>query len=63
MTIKVSTTDFIQKTMNLDGGPWRFTNRPYIYQILNNKNSRILMLSARQVEKSTTMAGGMLSQG
>ena len=63
MTLKITTTDFIQKTMRLDGQPWRFTNRPYIYPILNNSNKRILMLAARQVEKSTSMAACMLAQG
>lgn len=61
--IKSTFTDFIQKTMRLDGSPWRFTNRPYIYPIINNNCKRILMLAARQVEKSTTLAGTMLSQG
>ena len=63
MSIKVLPTDFIQKVMRLDGQPWRFTHRPYIYPIINNNNKRILMLAARQVEKSTTMAGCMLAQG
>lgn len=61
--INVSYTDFIQKTMMLDGQRWSFANRPYIYPIINNNATRTLMLAARQVEKSTTMAGRHLAKG
>lgn len=55
-------SDFIQKTMRLDGNLWRFANRPYIYPIVNSNAKRTLMMTARQVEKSTTMAGRLLSK-
>ena len=61
-TFKGSYTDFIQRTMKLDGEPWKFTHRPYIYPIINSTKKRTLMMTARQVEKSTTMAGGLLAK-
>ena len=57
-----SYTDFIQRTMRLDGDPWTFKYRPYIFPIVNNNNKRTLMMTARQVEKSTTMAGAILAK-
>lgn len=62
VTIQLRYTDFIQKCFRLDGAPWRLENRPYIYPIINSKYKRTLMLAARQVEKSTTMAGKVLSK-
>lgn len=57
-----SYTDFIQRTMKLDGEAWSFAHRPYIFPIINSTAKRTLMMTARQVEKSTTMAGGMLAK-
>jgi len=59
--IHISYSDFIQKCLKLDGHNWRFTNRPYIFPIINTKKKRTIMLAARQVEKSTTLAGKLLS--
>lgn len=55
--IRLSNSDFIQKVMMLDGDPWRFVDRPYIFPIVNSKFKRTLLLASRQVEKSTTLAG------
>ena len=55
-------TDFIQCTMMLDGDKWSFINRPYIFPIINNKFKRMLLMTARQVEKSTTFSGIQLSK-
>ncbi len=53
----INNFDFIQKTMSLDGEPWRFTNRPYIYPIVNEYPDRTLLMTGRQSEKSTTVSG------
>ena len=62
MSIKITNSDFIQKTMKLDGEKWRFADRPYIFPIVNSKFKRTLLLASRQVEKSTTLAGILLSK-
>ena len=60
--IKIRNSDFIQKTLILDGNPWRFENRPYIYPIVNSSTKRTLLKTGRQVEKSTTLSGRQLSK-
>jgi len=51
-------TSFIQKTLFLDGSPWRFHDRPYIFPILNNTIApRTVLIAGRQVEKSTILGG------
>ena len=62
MSIKITNSDFIQKTMKLDGERWRFTDRPYIFPIVNSRYKRTLLLASRQVEKSTTLAGILLAK-
>ena len=59
--INISYSDFIQKCFNLDGSSWRFTNRPYIFPIINNNKKRTVLLAGRQVEKSTTIAAKLLA--
>lgn len=59
--IKVKNTDFLQKIVKLDGSNWRFTGRPYIFPIINSNFKRIILLAARQTEKSTTSSGIMLA--
>ena len=61
MSTEILNSDFIQKVMRLDGEPWRFTDRPYIYPIINNKSKRTLLLAARQTEKSTSMSGNQIA--
>jgi hypothetical protein len=61
-TFKGTYTDFIQRVMRLDGDPWTFEHRPYIYPIINTNTTRTLMMTARQVEKSTTVSGIILSK-
>lgn len=59
--LKISNSDFIQKVLKLDGNVWRFSNRPYIFPIINNSAKRTLLLAARQTEKSTTMSGNQVA--
>ena len=59
--INISYTDFVQKCLKLDGDNWRFTNRPYIYPIINSNKKRIILMAGRQVEKSTTIAAKLLA--
>lgn len=61
MDVKISNSDFIQKTIKLDGANWRFKNRPYIYAIINSRFKRNLILAARQTEKSTSLSGIILA--
>lgn len=61
-TVKISNTDFIQKVIKLDGQNWRFTDRPYIYPIINNNFKRTILLAARQTEKSTSLSGILLAK-
>lgn len=63
MELKISNSDFIQKTIRLDGHEWRFRDRPYIFEIVNSTAKRNLLLAARQTEKSTTLSGLMLAKG
>ena len=55
--IDISNIDFIQRTMILDGEPWRFPDRPYIIPIINDDPIKLLLMTARQSEKSTSTAG------
>ena len=60
-TIKIRNTDFLQKVVKLDGKDWRFRKRPYIYPIINSNKPRIILLAARQTEKSTSLSGILLA--
>ena len=60
--LKIRNSDFIQKTLMLDGNLWRLSNRPHIFAIINSMTKRNLLKTARQVEKSTTMAGRQLAK-
>jgi len=53
----ISNIDFIQRTMFLEGQPWRFTDRPYILPIINDDPWKLIIMTGRQSEKSTSMAG------
>lgn len=54
---EISNSTFIQRTMILEGKPWKFYGRPYILTILNRNPKEMLLMTGRQSEKSTTMAG------
>jgi len=58
----ISRSDFIQRTMYLEGQPWRFTDRPYIFYFINSQCKRTLVMSSRQAEKSTMLSGIHLSE-
>lgn len=45
---------FAESIYNLDGNPFRLTNRSYLLPIYNGKIEKGLIMSGRQVEKSTT---------
>ena len=53
----VSNIELIEKTMILEGKPWHFDDRPYILPIVNENPVKLLLMTGRQSEKSTTTAG------
>ncbi|MDY6957933.1 MAG: phage terminase large subunit family protein [Halobacteriota archaeon] len=55
-------TDFAQSTLQVDGAPLRFTDRPYIYTIYNTDATEKLIMAGRQAEKSTTVAADMICE-
>ena len=53
----ITNTEFIERTMFLEGNPWRFTDRPYIFPIINDDPWKLVLMTGRQSEKSTSTAG------
>ena len=49
--------NFIERTMILEGKPWRFLDRPYVIPIINDDPIKMLLMTGRQSEKSTSLSG------
>lgn len=57
----LSNLEFIERTMMLEGDPWRFTDRPYIIPIINTDPTKMILMAGRQAEKSTSLSGKHLA--
>ena len=55
---KVLPSVFAEAVYKLDGSPFRLTNRHYLKPIYNGQIEEGIIMSGRQVEKSTTNSGG-----
>lgn len=58
MAYKISTTpaDFAQKIIYLDGKPFSLNGLPYMVTIMNTNTERLMLMTGRQVAKSTTVS-------
>lgn len=59
--MRLSNTEFIERTMFLDGKQWNFEDRPYILPIINEDPTKMLLMAGRQSEKSTSLSGKHLA--
>lgn len=59
-TINISRADFAQKILYLDGKPFTLKHLPYLIPILNCNAEREMLMTGRQVGKSTTLAAEIL---
>lgn len=57
--ITANKTAFVHNMIYLDGKKFDFTGREYLHPIYNRKDSRILLKTARQVEKTTFLANNL----
>ena len=58
--IRATRTDFVHNLIHLDGGKFDFTGRKYLYPIYNRDDSRVLLKTGRQVEKTTFLANNLV---
>lgn len=57
--IKAPKSSFVSTLIYLDGKPFDFTGREYLLPIYNRSSPRILLKTARQVEKTTFLANNL----
>lgn len=57
--LKAKKSDFVQNLIYLDGKPFDFTGRGYLRPIYDGGFKRILLKTARQVEKTTFLANNL----
>lgn len=57
--IKAPKSSFVSTLIYLDGKPFDFTGREYLFPIYNRNSSRILLKTSRQVEKTTFLANNL----
>lgn len=55
-TINTTPANFAQKILYLDGRPFSLKGLPYMETIMNTDTERMLLMTGRQVAKSTTVA-------
>lgn len=53
-------TEWIRRLVYLDGKPFNFDGRGYLYQIYNTRAPRKLLMTGRQVEKTTLLANEII---
>jgi len=58
--IKARKTDFVRTLIHLDGKNFNFEGREYLAPVYNRSDKRILLKTARQVEKSTFLANNLV---
>jgi len=57
--IKAPKSSFVSTLIYLDGKPFDFTGREYLFPIYNRNSPRILLKTSRQVEKTTFLANNL----
>lgn len=57
--VKAAKTAWIHNFISLNGAKFDFTGRDYLHPIYNSPNKRILLMTGRQVEKSTLLANNL----
>jgi len=60
--LKATKSDWISKLIYLDGKPFSFKGRDYLFPIYNTKYKKKLLLCGRQVEKTTSLANEIIIQ-
>jgi len=58
--IKARKSAFVHNVIHLDGKKFDFTGREYLYPIYDRNDSRILLKTSRQVEKTTSLANHLV---
>lgn len=59
---KIKPSQFVQSVLRLNGQPFSLEGREWLYPIYDGAIKHMLLYTGRQVEKSTTLAGHMLSR-
>ena len=59
-TIKATKVDFVHNLIHLDGVKFDFAGRKYLFPIYNRDDSRVLLKTGRQVEKTTFLANNLV---
>lgn len=57
--LKARKSAFIERILYLDGAPFSFEGRGYLRQIYDSQDRKILLKTARQVEKTTMLGNNM----
>jgi hypothetical protein len=58
--ITAKKTEFIRSIIHLDGKPFSFEGRDYLMPIYNRPDKHLLLKTARQVEKTTSLANDLV---
>jgi intein/homing endonuclease len=59
--LKAPKTSWIEKLIHLDGKPFSFKGREYLYPIYNTRHPKKLLVFGRQCEKSTMLANEIIT--
>lgn len=59
--IKIRPSDFVEKFFYINNSPFTFKGREYLRKVYDSEYKIFLLKAGRQVEKSTTIAGKMLT--
>lgn len=60
--VLIRPSEFVQTILKLNGKPFSLAGRDWLFPIYDGDLKRVIMYTGRQVEKSTTLAGHMLSR-
>lgn len=61
-TLKTTPANFAQKILYLDGKPFSLRGLPYMVTIMNTETDRMMMMTGRQVAKSTTISAAAVTE-
>ena len=61
-TLETSPSDFSQKILYLDGKPFSLDGLPYMVTIMNTDSEKLLLMTGRQVAKSTTIGATSITE-
>ena len=61
-TINTTPAEFAQRILYLDGKPFSLNGLPYMVTIMNTETERLLLMTGRQVAKSTTVSATAVTE-